>query len=337
MSGTTTKVAFPGTLPTLTVTRQTVVLANNDVSSGVPNSNGQVTAGSIADLAAGGGYVLPASSTTVRGGLRVDGITCTISSGDVLSVVGGGSSPTGITTFMGRSTAAAVITAQDVNGVVSIPIASGTTPAANSASGGAGVAATFAKGDHYHPAIVVTLASLPQTGATTGQAIVWNGTIWAPGTVSGGGGAGTVTNASALTAHGVVIGAGSSAVVITGTGTAGQALISNGASADPTFQDVLVTPTTPRVVTASGAVTVVAGDGLIVINKTTGAATTVNLEASPVAGRVHRIKDGKGDAGTNNITIVPNSGLIDGAANFVIAFAYDSASVEYDGTQWRVV
>jgi hypothetical protein len=33
----------------------------------------------------------------------------------------------------------------------------------------------------------ITLAQLPQTGATAGQAVVWNGSIWAPGTVSGGG------------------------------------------------------------------------------------------------------------------------------------------------------
>jgi hypothetical protein len=295
MSGTTTRVAFPGTLPTLTVTRQTVVLANNDVSSGVPNSNGQVTAGSIADLAAGGGYALPAASTTVRGGLRVDGVTCTISGGDVLSVVGGGSAPTGITTFMGRSTAAAVITQADINGVVTIPAASASTPAVEAGTGGVGVATTFARGDHWHPAIVVTLAGLPQTAATTGQAIVWNGSVWAPGTVSGGGGAGTVTSvavtggstglttsggpvtgsgtialggtlsvanggtgATTLAAHGVVIGNGASGIAATGAGTSGQALLSNGASADPTFQTLAAIPapssTTPAASSGAGGV-----------------------------------------------------------------------------------
>ncbi len=44
------------------------------------------------------------------------------------------------------------------------------------------------------------------------------------------------TNAAALTAHGVVGGAGSSALTITSAGTAGQVLTSNGPAADPTFQ-----------------------------------------------------------------------------------------------------
>lgn len=50
-------------------------------------------------------------------------------------------------------------------------------------------------------------------------------------TVAGGG-----TGVSTLAAHGVVIGEGTSAVAVTGAGTAGQVLTSNGASADPTFQ-----------------------------------------------------------------------------------------------------
>lgn len=44
--------------------------------------------------------------------------------------------------------------------------------------------------------------------------------------------------ANTLAAHGVVIGNGSSAVNVTGAGSSGQVLTSNGASADPTFQAV---------------------------------------------------------------------------------------------------
>jgi hypothetical protein len=50
-------------------------------------------------------------------------------------------------------------------------------------------------------------------------------------TVAGGG-----TGASTFTAHGVLIGEGTSPIAATTTGTAGQVLTSNGASADPTFQ-----------------------------------------------------------------------------------------------------
>ncbi len=46
------------------------------------------------------------------------------------------------------------------------------------------------------------------------------------------------TGASTLAAHGVLIGNGTSAVAVTGAGTTGQVLTSNGASADPTFQSV---------------------------------------------------------------------------------------------------
>lgn len=47
-----------------------------------------------------------------------------------------------------------------------------------------------------------------------------------------GGGSGAVT----LAAHGVIIGEGTSAVAPTATGTSGQCFISNGSSADPTWQ-----------------------------------------------------------------------------------------------------
>jgi hypothetical protein len=46
------------------------------------------------------------------------------------------------------------------------------------------------------------------------------------------------TGALTLASHGVVLGQGTSAVAVTGAGTTGQVLTSNGASADPTFQAV---------------------------------------------------------------------------------------------------
>lgn len=44
------------------------------------------------------------------------------------------------------------------------------------------------------------------------------------------------TGVSSMTAHGVVIGQGSSPVAVSSAGTTGQCFMSNGASADPTFQ-----------------------------------------------------------------------------------------------------
>jgi hypothetical protein len=94
---------------------------------------------------------------------------------------------------------------------------------------------------------------------------------------------------------------------------------------------------TTRVVTASGAITVATADDVIVVNQTSGAAITVNLPSSPVTGTVYEIKDGKGDSTTNNITITPAAGTIDGGATFVIAKNYTSISLLYNGSEWNVL
>ena len=90
-----------------------------------------------------------------------------------------------------------------------------------------------------------------------------------------------------------------------------------------------------RVVTAAGAVTVATSDDIVVINKSSGAATTVNLPSSPTTGQTFVIMDGKGDAATNNITIAPASGNINGASTLVLNTNYASAEVTYNGTQWN--
>jgi hypothetical protein len=91
-----------------------------------------------------------------------------------------------------------------------------------------------------------------------------------------------------------------------------------------------------RVVTAAGAVTVGATDDVVIVNKTVGAATTVNLPAG-VTKRRYIIKDGKGDAAANNITITPAAGTIDGAATLVINTNYGRATIIYNGTQWNQI
>lgn len=102
-----------------------------------------------------------------------------------------------------------------------------------------------------------------------------------------------------------------------------------------TLDGGLVVP--PRVVTAAGAVTVTTADYIVVVNKTVGAATTVNLPGSPVAGQTFIIKDGKGDAATNNITITPAAGNIDGSATYVVNTNYASVTVVYNGTEWNII
>jgi hypothetical protein len=63
----------------------------------------------------------------------------------------------------------------------------------------------------------------------------------------------------------------------------------------------------------------------------------ITLISSPVTGRTYRIKDISGAANTNNITITPASGTIDGAANYVINTNYGSIDMVYNGSEWSVL
>lgn len=89
--------------------------------------------------------------------------------------------------------------------------------------------------------------------------------------------------------------------------------------------------------TAAGAVTLAHLDDIVLVNKTSGAATAVNLPANPLIGRVYTIKDAKGDANSNNITLTPAAGNIDGAGTYVMSTNYQAARIAYNGTQWNVL
>lgn len=106
--------------------------------------------------------------------------------------------------------------------------------------------------------------------------------------------------------------------------------------ADGTFTSIPVVIPTVRVVTAAGAVTVTTADNVVVVNKTVGAATTVNLPVG-TSGLTFTIKDGKGDSALNNITITPAAGNIDGSATFILGANYGAVTVTYNGTQWNVL
>lgn len=84
----------------------------------------------------------------------------------------------------------------------------------------------------------------------------------------------------------------------------------------------------PRVVTAAGAVTVSNLDDIILVNKTVGAATTANLPEIALKGRVYTIKDAKGDANSNNITLTQAVTVTNST------FASDTAWTK--GTGWTI-
>jgi streptogramin lyase len=98
-----------------------------------------------------------------------------------------------------------------------------------------------------------------------------------------------------------------------------------------------VTITNPVTVLTSGAsYTVLSTDYIVIVNKASGSATALTLPSSPATGRTVWIKDGKGDAGSNRITISPAAGTIDGASTYVIDGAYGAITLIYNGTQWNV-
>lgn len=77
------------------------------------------------------------------------------------------------------------------------------------------------------------------------------------------------------------------------------------------------------------------------IAKTVGAATTVNLPSAGDRTNSVKIVDGKGDALTNNITIVPATGeTIAGTVNYNWIIDSNGGTVELtplaDGTGWIV-
>lgn len=90
-----------------------------------------------------------------------------------------------------------------------------------------------------------------------------------------------------------------------------------------------------NIVTTSSNYTALANDVIIEVT-TTASAVTVSLPSPSVnnAGKFYIIKDISGTAATNNISIVPLSGTIDGAASLVISFNYGVAQVYSDGTNY---
>ena len=88
--------------------------------------------------------------------------------------------------------------------------------------------------------------------------------------------------------------------------------------------------------------TVTATDaGIIVVAKTVGAATSVYLPSALLRTNSVKVVDGKGDAATNNITVIPVSGQsIAGTIDYQWIIDSNGGSVELtplaDGSGWVV-
>jgi len=95
-----------------------------------------------------------------------------------------------------------------------------------------------------------------------------------------------------------------------------------------------------RTVTAGASDTALASDATIKWVKATGSASAQGIPAcvSAIRGRVLAVKDGKGDAATNPITVTPAAGTIDGAASTIVNTARGAVTLQCDGSgDWSVL
>lgn len=110
------------------------------------------------------------------------------------------------------------------------------------------------------------------------------------------------------------------------------ALGNNASNSTYSVQAVRVATSTPVTVSATA-------DFGVYSDLSVAGAVAVNLPAG-VAGQIFVIGDGKGDAGTNNITITPNGGqTINGAATLVLNTNRQVVMLQYSstGTDWKVI
>lgn len=80
-----------------------------------------------------------------------------------------------------------------------------------------------------------------------------------------------------------------------------------------------------------------AGSIYFIVNASDSISKTVLLNLNPGEGDVVIIKDKKGDASVNTITIDGNGKLIDGASSIIINQDKASYSLVYDGVSWNII
>ena len=79
-------------------------------------------------------------------------------------------------------------------------------------------------------------------------------------------------------------------------------------------------------------------DVILFVNTTISGPTTINLPSSPVIGQICVIKDAKGDADVNHITVQPPVGvLIDGFNRFLLTQRKQSIMITWNGTEFNII
>jgi len=176
-----------------------------------------------------------------------------------------------------------------------------------------------------------------------GYVLTWNGSAWVPTNVSVIV-SGTLTHnllspthpdtISAPPAVGDIIAAsgGPAKWARVPIGLTGQKLrVSNVGQVEWGFEPLLI-------VTSGTVINLANTVSRVVINKITGSPTSVYLPSSPYFGQEVLIKDGKGDAKINRITVHPPSGqTIDGFPRIIVGQNFQSYHIMHNGMNWNIV
>lgn len=212
---------------TLAGSPATALLRASSLTLGWSGQLGLARGGTGSDLSATGGANQVLKQSTLGGAVTVG----TLSGGSITGAALTKTDDTNVTLSLGGAPTTALLTAASLT--------LGWTGILGSARGGTANGFTKLSG----PTTTEKTFTLPNASAAilTDNALV---------TVPQGG-----TGVATLTAHGVVVGAGASALSVTGTGTAGQVLTSNGSGANPTYQSLSSTGPWTLLATGSGTST----------------------------------------------------------------------------------
>lgn len=148
------------------------------------------------------------------------------------------------------------------------------------------------------------------------------------------------TGAASFTAYSVICAGTTSTGAfqnVSGLGTAGQVLTSQGAGALPAWGNASVLFAYTSVNNAASPYTVLSTDYYLSVDAS-GGVVTIRLPNAPTNYTTYIIKDRGGNAATNNITVTTVGGAvtIDGGTSFVMNTAYESITVLFNGTSYEV-
>jgi len=270
------------------------------------------------------------------------------------------------TTISGDATisAAGSITNTGLRGI-SVPSPTGTNTVLTYNSG----AYTWGAGGGGSGSAIFMAVNQTSHGFTTGQAVYYTGSVWALAEANSAGTlgigivsfvdannfnlyqAGLLTGLSGLTAGQYYFVSDATSGLLTSTQPTSVSSYSNPLLFALSTTTGLVLPFRPSGITGivntitqiiSGTYTILTTDADIFCDLSSSA-FTLTLPASPILGEKHTIKDYKGFAGTNNLTISGNGNNIEqfGGGSLMTSLLlnqnWDSVTLEWNNTNWSIM